>query len=201
MWMWVLRSQFWFIKIHFVSSCDPSNIPHSRPNLILNIFSEFGHFTRYKICKRNVILRDNKPLKSVRGNILIYSKPSISNQKSEMTETASIDSFTKLFPLLPTLCRAPLPLLPGSSALLWEVIDAERGDLVPDTADRGELLPWGLFVLFGQRQSHEVILFEAGPLPGGVDLQTSHKLCKVQRKYSTRILFYWGPAKRDKKWD
>ena len=87
-------------------------------------------------------------------------------------------SFTELFPFLPSRPRAPLPLLPGSAAAALrrlrraEVIVAKGGDLVSDAADRGELLPGGLPVLFGQRQSVEVLLFEAGPLPRGVNLQT-----------------------------
>ena len=80
------------------------------------------------------------------------------------------------FLFLPSRRRPPLPLLPGSASAALrgraEVVDAKRGDLVPDAVDRGELLPGRQLFLFGQRQSVEVLLFEAGPLPRGVDLQT-----------------------------
>ena len=99
--------------------------------------------------------------------------------EAELVETGNIDSFTELFPFLRSRSRAPLPLLAGSAALRWgraEVVDAERGDLVPDAADRRELLSGGLSILFGERQSVEVLLFEAGPLPRGIDLQTVNPL-------------------------
>ena len=87
---------------------------------------------------------------------------------------SEVESFTKLFLLLrPLGTRPPLPLLARpASALLREVVGAERGDLVPDAADRRELLPRGLPVLLGEGQSVEVLLFEARPLPRGVDLCT-----------------------------
>ena len=96
-----------------------------------------------------------------------------------VTKLVDNDSFTELFPFLRSRTRAPLPLLAGPAALRWgraEVVDAERGDLVPDAADRRELLSGGLSILFGERQSVEVLLFEAGPLPRGIDLQTVNPL-------------------------